>query len=153
MPGAGYAITCTECQLPSDAFATAPAPGALDDDWPATLDEFFGERGGHECRYCPECGYVGELRHFFKLFCDDCGRRERTFADMSTAPDQCACGGARSVQLIHGRTPKCPDHPGVDLLGMSLIELQGIDDGMTSIPCRLCKSGVLVIGHELLLMD
>jgi hypothetical protein len=72
---------------------------------------------------------------------------------MTTPPDRCVCGGARSVQPIHGREPKCPDHSQTELVEMSLIELADIDDGVTSVPCHRCRSGTLVVGHTVTLMD
>lgn len=155
MPGAEYQISCTSCELRADAFEypLSTFPGTDAPDWPATLGEFFGERGGHECKYCPACGYVGAQRHFYKLVCNDCGRRERRFASMHTPPDQCSCGGERRVQLTYGRTPRCPDHPNIELHKMSLIELADINDAVTTIPCRACRQGTLVVGGALVLMD
>jgi hypothetical protein len=152
VPGAEYEITCTACDLTADAFN----PGASTEyefKWPATLGEFFGERGGRDCRYCPECGYIGEQRHFFKLVCGDCGRRDRRYSSMTTSPDRCACDGERSIQLAYGRTPTCPDHPEIELQEMSLIELDEVNGGVTSVPCRVCRKGTLVVGGVVTLMD
>ncbi|MCB0880556.1 MAG: hypothetical protein KDC46_16430 [Thermoleophilia bacterium] len=155
MPGAEYQITCTSCELPPGSLTDSTMVEEIDPDWvwPATLGEFFGERGGFETKYCSACGYLAEHRHFFKLVCGDCGRRERRFATMTTPADQCTCGGVRTVQLIHGRLPTCPDHPDVPLVDISLIELGDVKDGVTSIPCRRCGSGRLVIGGTVTLMD
>ena len=152
MPGAEYEVTCTACILPRNAFA-AIHPDDDDIDGPATLDEFFGELGGEACRYCPECGYVGTQEHSFQIVCADCGRRGAQDVSMFDAPDRCGCGGEQNAQSITGRAPRCPEHPAIDLLEMSLIDLQATNGGVTTIPCHVCQRGTFVIGDTTTLSD